>query len=63
MWAVAALVLPWLVPGRSPALDIVGAAAWAAALTAATGAVAGYAGLPEPRGLAAGAVVAGGCWR
>ena len=59
VWAAAALVLPWLVPGRSPALDIAGAAAWAAALTAATGAVAGYADLPEPRGLAAGAVAAG----
>jgi eukaryotic-like serine/threonine-protein kinase len=59
VWAVAALVLPWLVPGRSPLLDIGGAAAWAAALTAATGAVTSYAGLPEPRGLAAGAVAAG----
>ena len=59
VWASAAVILPWLVPGRSPALDVAGAAAWAAALTAATGAVAAYAGLEEPRGLAAGAVAAG----
>jgi eukaryotic-like serine/threonine-protein kinase len=59
LWAVAALVLPWLVPGRALALDVVGAAVWAAALAAATAAVATNAGLAEPRGLAAGAVVAG----
>jgi hypothetical protein len=59
LWAGAALVLPWLVPGRSLAFDVVGAATWAAGLGAATAAVAGYAGLAEPRGVAAGAVVAG----
>jgi hypothetical protein len=59
LWAAAALVLPWLVPGRALALDVVGAAVWAAALAAATAATAGNAGLAEPRGLAAGAVVAG----
>jgi hypothetical protein len=59
LWAGAAVVLPWLVSGRSLALDIVGAATWAAALGSGTAAVAGWAGLAEPRGLAAGAVVAG----
>ena len=59
LWAAAAVVLPWLVSGRSVALDIVGAATWAAALASGTAAVAGWAGLAEPRGLAAGAVVAG----
>ena len=59
LWGAAAVVLPWLVRGRSVALDVVGAATWAAALAAATAAVAGWAGLAEPRGLAAGAVVAG----
>ncbi|HET9740881.1 MAG TPA: serine/threonine-protein kinase [Solirubrobacteraceae bacterium] len=59
VWAVAALVLPWLVAGRSLAADVVLASAWAAALATATGAVAERAGLPEPRGLAAGAVLAG----
>ena len=34
------VVLPWLVRGRSLALDVVGAAVWAAALAAATAAVA-----------------------
>jgi hypothetical protein len=59
LWAAAALVLPVLVRGRALALDVVGAAAWAAALASGTAAVAGWAGLAEPRGLAAGAVVAG----
>jgi eukaryotic-like serine/threonine-protein kinase len=59
LWALAALVLPWLVPGRSLALDVVGATVWAAGLAAATAAVTEYAGLAEPRGLAAAAIVAG----
>jgi hypothetical protein len=59
VWALAALVLPWLVRGRSLALDIVAAAGWAAALAAGTAAVVSRAGLTEPRGLAAGAVAAG----
>jgi hypothetical protein len=58
-WAVAALLLPWLVRGRSLAPDIVLAAAWAGALGSATAAVAQGIGAPEPRGLAAGAVLAG----
>ena len=59
VWALAALVLPWLVRGRSLALDVVAAAGWAAALASGTAAVVSYAGLTEPRGLAAGAVAAG----
>jgi len=59
VWAAAALVLPWLAPGRSLARDVAGGTAWAAGLGAATAAVAEQAGLPEPRGLAAGAVAAG----
>ena len=55
LWALAALALPYLVRGRSLALDLVGATIWAAALGSATQAVA-----PEMRGLVAGAVVAGG---
>ncbi len=58
LWAIAAVTLPWLVRGRSLALDVAGAAAWAAALGAGTAAVTGWAGLPEPRGMAAGAVAA-----
>jgi hypothetical protein len=59
LWAAAALVLPWLVRGRSLALDVVGATAWAAGLASATAAVATNVGLAEPRGLAAGAIAAG----
>ncbi len=59
LWAVAAVGLPWLVPGRALAVDIVGAATWAAGLAAATATIADRAELAEPRGLAAGAVVAG----
>ena len=59
LWAVAALVLPWLVAGRALTVDIVGATAWAAGLAVATAGVADQAGLAEPRGLAAGAAVAG----
>jgi eukaryotic-like serine/threonine-protein kinase len=55
LWAVAALVLPVMVRGRLFAVDLVAATAWAAALGSATQAVA-----PGMRGLAAGAVAAGG---
>jgi hypothetical protein len=59
VWSIAALVAPWLVRGRSLAVDVVGATTWAAGLAAATGAIAERAGLPEPRGLVAGAILAG----
>jgi hypothetical protein len=59
VWGAAAAVLPLLVRGRSAAVDVVAAAAWATALAAATQAVSGAAGEPHPRGLVAGAVVAG----
>ena len=59
LWAVAAVVLPWLVAGRAVTLDIVGAVVWAAGLAAATASVADQAGLAEPRGLPAGTAVAG----
>jgi hypothetical protein len=59
VWAVAALVLPWLVRGRNLAIDVVAATTWAAGLAATTGAVAQSTSLGEPRGLAAGAVLAG----
>jgi hypothetical protein len=36
VWALAAVVLPWLVRGRRPAVDFVLASAWAAGLLAAT---------------------------
>ena len=59
LWGVAALVLPWLVRGRSLALDAVAAAVWAAGTASATAALAVALGLPEPRGLVAGAIAAG----
>ena len=59
VWALAALVLPWLVRGRWLALDVVAAATWAAALGAGGAAVADLNTAPEPRGLVLGAVVAG----
>jgi hypothetical protein len=55
VWGVAAVVLPVMVRGRVLALDVIGATAWSAGLAAATqGALGG-----SPRGLVAGAVVAG----
>jgi hypothetical protein len=59
LWGVAALALPVLVRGRSAALDLVGAAAWAATLAAATQAISKALVLDPPRGLVAGAVCAG----
>ena len=62
IWAVAAVVLPWLVHGRSLAADAVGGAAWAAGVCAATVALGEWLGRrvaePEPRGAVVGAVVA-----
>jgi eukaryotic-like serine/threonine-protein kinase len=59
VWAVAAAVLPLIVRGRTAAIDMVAAAGWAIALGVATGALATAAGVPDPRGLVAGALVAG----
>jgi serine/threonine protein kinase len=36
VWAAAAAILPWVVRGRTPALDFVVASAWASGLVAAT---------------------------
>jgi hypothetical protein len=63
IWAAGAVVLPWLVRGRYLAWDIVAASAWAAGLASATAALVPWLGdaLPvqEPKGLIAGALVAG----
>ncbi|HEY5427752.1 MAG TPA: serine/threonine-protein kinase [Solirubrobacteraceae bacterium] len=37
VWAAAAVVLPWLVSGRSPALDLIRVVVWAAMLASGTG--------------------------
>jgi eukaryotic-like serine/threonine-protein kinase len=59
VWAAAAAVLPWIVRGRHLGPDVVAATTWAAGLGAGTAAVAEWAGTPDPRGLAGGAVAAG----
>jgi hypothetical protein len=46
LWALAAVVSPWLVRGRSTAVDVVAATSWAAGLAAATAAVAERVGGP-----------------
>ena len=56
LWAIAAVLLPLLVRGRSAVLDLVGASAWAATLAAATQALAQALMLDPPRGLVAGAL-------
>lgn len=57
VWAAAATVLPWIVRGRSPALDLVRVAAWAAMLVSATGAAVRVAHVPAGYGTPRGAVL------
>jgi hypothetical protein len=59
LWALGALVLPWLVRGRSLAFDVVAATTWAAGLAAATGALAERVTGAPPPGLVAGGIAAG----
>ena len=59
VWALAALLLPWLVRGRYAGADFVAASAWAAGLGSGTAALAEWAGAGPPRGLVAGAIAAG----
>jgi hypothetical protein len=58
LWALAAILLPVLVRGRSAALDIVAVAAWSAALAAGTRALSEALVLDPPRGLVLGALLA-----
>jgi hypothetical protein len=57
VWAVAAVVLPWLVRGRSPALDVVRVVVWAAMLPAATTAAIAAVHGSDPIGAAPKAVI------
>ncbi len=63
LWAAAAVVLPWIVRGRSAVLDIVAVTVWCAALAAAAPALdaglGGHAVHPDPRGLVLGAILGG----
>ena len=59
LWALAAIVLPVLVRGRSAALDLVGVAGWAATVAAGTQALSEALVLDPPRGLVLGAVAGG----
>jgi len=60
LWALAAVLLPWVVRGRSAAVDLAAAAAWAIALAVATEAmldgVSGAGGAPAARGLIVSAI-------
>jgi hypothetical protein len=62
LWALAAALLPWLVRGRSAALDLIAAGAWSAALlTAAPLLDHGLPiapGAPQPRGAVLAAILA-----
>jgi hypothetical protein len=63
LWAAAAAVLPWLVRGRSAALDLVAATLWAAGLAAGAAAIGralgpGEVPQPDPRGAALAAAAA-----
>jgi len=57
LWAVAAAILPWLVRGRTAALDLVAATLWAAGLAVGAGMIGralgpGVVPPPDPRGAA-----------
>ncbi len=63
LWAAAAAVLPWLVRGRSAALDLVAATLWAAGLATAAAAIGralgpGEVARADPRGSALAAAAA-----
>jgi eukaryotic-like serine/threonine-protein kinase len=63
LWASGAIVLPWIVRGRSAALDVVVAASWSAAIAAAApmldSGLSAHAAHPSPRGALLGAILGG----
>jgi hypothetical protein len=63
VWALASVILPWIVRGRSAALDVAAAIVWTVALLAAVPlldrALLAHASQPSPRGALLGAVL--GC--
>lgn len=63
LWALGAMVLPWILRGRSATLDVVAATTWSAALAAAAPVLASglsaHAAHPSPRGVVLGAILGG----
>src|SRR5829696_4435756 len=59
LWAGAAVVMPWLVRGRSLPADVVGATVWSAGLAAATASLGVAVTGAQPHGLVAGALAGG----
>jgi hypothetical protein len=63
LWASGAIVLPWIVRGRSAAIDGVAATTWSAALAAAApmldSGLSAHAAGPSPRGAVLGAILGG----
>jgi eukaryotic-like serine/threonine-protein kinase len=63
VWALAAMILPWIVRGRSAALDVMAAVVWTVALLVAVPllehALLSHSSQPSPRGALLGAVL--GC--
>jgi hypothetical protein len=61
LWALGAAVLPWIVRGRSAALDVVAVTVWSAALVVAAPALdaglSAHAAHPSPRGAVLGALL------
>jgi serine/threonine protein kinase len=61
LWGAAAVVLPWIVRGRSAVRDVVAATVWSAALAAATpeldAGLSAHVAHPSPRGVVLGAVL------
>jgi hypothetical protein len=63
VWAAGSVLLPWIVRGRSAALDVVAVTTWSAALAVAVspryGGLSGHAAHASPRGAVLGAVLGG----
>jgi eukaryotic-like serine/threonine-protein kinase len=63
LWAAGAVILPWIVRGRSAALDIVAVAFWSAAIAAAApmldAGLSAHSSYPSPRGAVLGAILGG----
>jgi len=61
LWALAAAVLPWIVRGRSAAVDLVAVTVWSAVLAAAApmldAGLGAHASYPSPRGAVLGAIL------